>query len=263
MHLENRLSDWAVFSVLVCLLAAPVQAADWGTLKGRFVYDGPKVVPEKLTINKDVQVCSKHTPIDESLLVDENGGVANVLVYIRVPRGETLDVHPDYEKTADAEVVLDNKHCRFAPHVALLRTSQKLVLKNSDPVGHNTKADCFFNPSFNVLIPSGGSIEQQMGQPERLPVRVACNIHPWMSGFLLIREDPYMAVSAEDGTFQIQNIPAGTHEFQFWHEKSGYLGGIKLGSAGETEKRGRAELAIKSGTLDLGNVTLPAALFEE
>ena len=57
---------------------------------------------------------------------------------------------------------------------------------------------------------------------------VDCNIHPFMKGHLLVQDHPYMAVSGEDGTFEIKNIPAGKHEFQFWHEAAGYLKNLKL-----------------------------------
>jgi hypothetical protein len=251
------------FSLLaVAVLAVSAQAAEWGTLKGQFIYDGKAPAPAKLSITKDAQVCGKHNLVDESLLVGPNGGIKNVVVYIRPARGKKIDVHPDYAKTAHAKVVLDNANCRFDPHVALLRTSQTLVVKNSDPVGHNAKIDCFVNSAKNVLIPGNSQVELELKSEERLPVRVSCNIHPWMSAYLIVRDDPYMAVSAEDGTFEIKNIPAGEHEFQFWHEKAGYLGSLEVGKE-ETNRRGRADLEIESGVTDLGKIKVDPDAFEE
>lgn len=249
------------FACVFALIVGSAAAAEWGTLKGQLIYDGKPPAPQKANVNKDLQVCTKHHPVDESLLVGEKGGLKNVVIYIRVPRGEKLDVHPDYAETAEANVPLDNLHCRFDPHICLLRTSQTLLLKNSDSVGHNTKGDCLKNVAFNVLIPPNSSLEHKLPVGEILPVPVGCNIHPWMAGYLVVREDPYMAASAEDGTFEIKKIPAGEHEFQFWHEKSGYLSDVSI--AGEPAKRGRVTLNIEPGTIDLGQIKVDPALFEK
>jgi hypothetical protein len=250
-------------AAVVVLCSGAVLAAEWGTIKGKFVYDGAPPEPTKLTVTKDVEVCAKHPLVDESLVVGKDGGLANVVVYIRVPTGESLEVHPDYEASAKGKVEVDNLHCRFTPHIATLRTSQTLVLKNSDSVGHNSKLDCFVNPALNILIPANGETEAKLEEGERLPVRVGCNIHPWMAGYVLVRDDPYMAVSAEDGTFTIENIPVGEHVFQLWQEKSGYLRDIDLGVAKTDAKRGRATLEVKPGVQDLGEIKVPPSLFQD
>ncbi len=260
LSLRNVASGLFAFLV-VGLFATDVQAADWGTIKGRFVYDGTAPTPKQLVLTQDPAVCELHHPIDETLLVDSSGGLANVIVSIRVKRGTTLEVHPDYEATANDKVELDNKFCRFEPHIGFIRTSQTLVLKNSDPVGHNTKADFFANPPFNSLIPAEKSREIKLSKAEQRPARVGCNIHPWMAGYLIVRDDPYAAVSAVDGSFEIQNIPAGEHEFAFWQEKAGNLGDL-LFEGGKTSRRGRVKLTIPAGgVLDLGEIKVSEELF--
>jgi len=246
----------------LALSAATAMAADWGTIKGKFIYDGTPPVAKKINVTKDVKVCSLHRPMDESLVVSKDGGLANVIVYIRVKRGKKLKVHPDLKASAAKPVELNNEHCRFEPHIVLLQTDQSLIIKNSDPVGHNTKADCFKNQPFNVLIPSGESQEvTSLKKAERLPVGVGCNIHPWMSGYMVVRDDPYMTVSAKDGSFEIKDIPAGVHEFQFWQEKSGYLKNVSF-KGGKTGRRGRAKIKIGSGVTDLGEIKVSAKLFK-
>ena len=251
-----------LFALLaVGLLAAHVNAAEWGTIKGRFVYDGTAPAPKKLILSKDPAVCELHHPVDETLLVDSCGGLANVIVSIRVKRGTKLEVHPDYEATANDKIELDNKFCRFAPHIGLIRTSQTLVLKNSDPVGHNTNAVFFANPSFNSLIPAGKSQEFTLEKAEARPASVGCNIHPWMAGYLIVRDDPYAAVSAVDGTFEIKNVPAGEHEFAFWQEKVGNLADLSFAGA-KTSRRGRVKLTIPAGgELDLGEIKVSEKIF--
>jgi hypothetical protein len=74
-----------------------------------------------------------------------------------------------------------------------------------------------------------------------------------------VKEDPYMAASQADGTFEIKNVPAGKHEFEFWHEKPGRLKAVKF-QGGATNRQGRAQLTVKDGeTLDLGEIKIPAS----
>ena len=87
-------------------------------------------------------------------------------------------------------MVVDNKNCRFQPHVSILRVGQTLVIKNSDTVGHNTKAEAFKNTSFNDIIPAGQEIKKTWDQPETLPVKIGCSIHTWMGGWILVRSIP-------------------------------------------------------------------------
>jgi len=230
----------------------------WGDLVGRFVVEGNVPEPEKLEITKDVAICAKHQLVDESVVVGEGGGLANVLVYLR----DEVEPHADYESMPD--VVIDNKNCRFEPRVSYKSTAQKLVLKNSDPVGHNTKCDPFRNPAFNVLIPSGESLspDTPLERAESFPAPVGCNIHPWMSGFLMVGDTPYGTVSAKDGTFKIEKLPTGTYEFQFWQEKIGNLADTKVGQS-STSDRGRVKLAINPGTNDLGEITIPASILKD
>ena len=109
----------------------------------------------------------------------------------------------------------------------LIWTRQKVVLGNSDPVGHNVKIDCRDNPQSNDTIPSGGTIEKKFDKAERLPVPVSCSIHPWMKGWIVIRDTPYMAVTDADGKFEIKNLPAGEWQFMFWQEQAGYVSNVK------------------------------------
>ena len=241
------------------MLPAAGEAAGWGSLQGRFVVEGD--VPELPTLDVSKEAyCTEHQPINETIIVSDDGHLANVVVYLRLGRRDTIDVHPDYAATQDEPVVLDNKGCTFVPHITLLRTSQRLILKNSDPVGHNTNLNLQANGRTNNLIAAGTQLERSLSRPETTPRPVDCNIHPFMHAYILVLNHPYMAASAQDGTFEIKQIPAGKHEFQFWHEAPGYLQNVKY-RGGALDRRGRADLTIADGqTLDLGDVTVPASL---
>jgi hypothetical protein len=248
----------AMVSGLIALVcASDVAAAEWGSVKGRFVVDGkpPELTP--LVVTKD-QHCIDSKPVNEAAVVGEDGSLANAVVFLRPPRRGKVEVHPDYAEKLSEPAVLDNNGCSFKPHVTLVRVGQPFVIKNSDPVGHNTKATLLVNGAFNVTIAAGQEMKTPLTKPERMPLPVNCNIHPWMQGYVLVQDHPYMAVSGEDGTFTIENIPAGKHEFVFWHE-SGWVQNAKAGPV-KTDRRGVAELTIAAGqSLDLGDIKVPAA----
>jgi plastocyanin len=242
------------FSLALALaaLAGAAHAQQWGDLEGTFVFKGTPPTPAKLQITKDQEFCGKHNVVDETVVVNkENNGLANVCVYLLADKPT---VHPDYEKDAKAEVVLDNENCRFSPHVAAIRVGQSLVLGNKDPIGHNTKADFFNNTPFNDLIPAGGSIKKTFTVAEGTPSPLSCSIHPWMNAYLLIREDPYFAVSDKDGKILIKNLPAGERTFVVWSGK--FVSNVTVNGKAPSPPwtRGRVKVNIKPGMNSLGKV---------
>lgn len=242
-----------------------VQAADWGDLSLTLTYDGAPPEAKKLDANKDQAVCGKMPLFDESLVVNsKNKGLANVVVTLYLKPGSAKPaVHPDYEKTAKDEVVMDNLGCRFEPHITILRSTQTLVLQNSDPIAHNIKADLLNNPPFNPIIPGGAKLKQTLKAEERLPVPVSCSIHPWMQGRLMVRDNPYFAVSDKEGKVEIKNLPAGKWTFQFWHEVPGFVQEAKQGGKAVKWAKGRMEnVTIKAGANDLGTFAIPASVFK-
>jgi plastocyanin len=236
-------------------------ADDWGNLKGKFVFDGPAPKPVALTIDKDQQVCGDKGLVNEDLVVDgKSGALANVMLWVK---GKDVNVHPDYDKTAAETVVLDNKGCRFEPHVQGVRVGQTLQLKNSDPVAHNTNVQGR-NLQINPLIPAMSPSDQKIEQAEILPAMVSCNIHPWMKARLIVRPNPYFAVSKKDGTFEIKNLPAGDLEFIVYHERSGYVTDAELKGEKVKWPKGSLKVTIEAGKdTDLGEIKLAADQFNK
>jgi len=256
-----RYSQAVVSFCATLAMVASATGADWGTLKGQFVLDGDVEAAAKINVNKDTEFCGKHNLVDQTIVVGEDGALANVYVYLYLKSKKTVEIHPDLKDVDSKPVVLDNKGCRFEPHVLVLRTSQTLEIRNSDAgIAHNTNLTPTKNASFNQIIANDSPLTKSFEKRESYPSPVACNIHPWMKAYVLIRDNPYMTVSADDGTFEIANIPAGKHEFIFWHEAKGNMRKLAVGDT-KTSKKGRAKLTIPAGgTLDLGEIKVKPAV---
>jgi plastocyanin len=197
---------------------APVN--DGGTV--RIVCKSTKpIAREEFKLNKDQPGCG-HTsmPLEIALVQPETLGLGNCVVYlVDITKGK--DWEGDLAKKA-ATVVLDQKGCRYEPHVQIVRQGSKLEVKNSDPVQHNVKA--FLNTKatlkFNLFSSSNQTLpateETTLDKPGTL--LLACDIHYWMNGFVRVVPHPYYAVTAADGTATLTNVPPGTYKVGCWHE---------------------------------------------
>jgi hypothetical protein len=139
-----------------------------------------------------------------------------------------------------------------------------LKIANGDEVGHNTNASAFIaNEAFNIQIPAGDSLAVNLSKSEKLPVPVSCGAHQWMKSYVLVRDNPYMGVSGEDGVLTIEDLPTGNWEFVVWHERSGCVKDAKRNGTSEVWTRGRVKFAIKPDENDLGTVEISADLLKK
>lgn len=211
-----------------CLMAANLSAAEnTGTIKGKITYKGtvpefaPLVVKGDPTV-KDPKVCAAQDVPSEALVVDPaTKGIKNVLIYLRQkPAGYKL---PEVNKTPMLE--LDQKGCRFIPHVMVVQTNQSVQVISDDNCAHNFRMTPFGNKPVNLLIApkdrTGHKI--QFAGPEKYVTPIQCDIHTFMKGYWLITDHPFAAVTNDKGEFEIADVPAGSHDFTIWQEKSGYL----------------------------------------
>jgi hypothetical protein len=243
---------WAMAALVSDPTRSPVLAADWGTIKGQVVVDGDiptlkPLVKKGDASAKDSSVCAADEVPDESLVIDsKTKGIANVVVYLQKAPAK---IHPDLAKSKEEEITFDQKGCRFLPHVLLVRTDQKVRVLSGDAVAHNTHTYPLKNKQENfILTPNDRKGVQlpTLSLAERLPSKVGCDIHPWMQAWWMILDHPYAAVTKEDGTFEIKDLPPGEHEFKVWQEKAGYL-----------EKA--YKVTVKAGMNELKPIKVPAA----
>ena len=210
-------------------------ASGWGTLKGRVVFGGDPpeqkiMFPKGDKTLKDPNVCAASADIpDQRLVVDpESKGVRFAIVYIPKPTA----VNPEAESEARArEVDFDQKNCVFVPHVLAFIKGSDVTLKSSDATGHNVNTLGLNNNKFNLPTQPLSSTEQVFKQGETRPGKVVCDIHSWMSAYMLVANNPYFAVTDAQGNFEIKNVPAGEQKVVVWAEALGP--GFLTASSGE------------------------------
>jgi hypothetical protein len=239
--------------LFVCALglgyAGPTEAQQWGTIKGKIVWDGP--VPKQAKINQNA--CPNlAAPLEEDYLVNpKNQGLQNVFVWIR-PAGAAKGaafpanlIHPALAKPAQAGVEIDQPCCRFIPHVLAARDGQIMTIKNSAPIAHNAKWDSADNGSINPVIPPKGQfVLPKPLKAETGTISVSCSIHGWMKAHVRVFDHPYYAVTDENGDFEIKDAPVGKFNIFVQHPANGWLDGRE----GRTGK----PIDIKAGNNNLG-----------
>jgi hypothetical protein len=206
---------------------------------------------------EDTAVCTAEGRklFDQSLQVDEStGGLANVVVFAR-----KVSRVIDRQTPADP-LVFDQKACEFLSPVFAAQVGQPIDVRNSDPIGHNTNIS---GTSFNQLIPAGDGTLFTPSRETGMPTMVTCNIHPWMKAYAVFREDGYVTVSAADGTFTIQDLPAGEKiELQVWHERSSGPNGALAADMPDYDwsSKGRFTVMLDADQVtDLGDIQIPAS----
>jgi len=237
----------------------------YGSLSGQILVQGKVPAPAKADVNKDQAVClaGGNVIFDQSLQVGVNNELQGAFVMLLLKPREEIQVHPDLVAAPADKVELDNNKCVFVPAALAVRTGQTLVLKNSDAAGHNCNV-ASFNNAINVNLPPNSSLEVKFEKTDRVPAVVKCDIHPWMVAYMLIRDDPYFAVTDLEGKFMIENIPAGRWSFQFWHSRCGYMKDLQQDGKALLGRRGEADFEIKDGeTLDLGQLLIDAKVLVE
>jgi plastocyanin len=117
-------------------------------------------------------------------------------------------------------IVMDQKSLLFQPHVLAVQVGETVQFLNSDKVQHN-----IFWPSISGnkkmshnmgTWPTGEQRSFKFDAPGVVPL--LCNVHPEMSGYIIVTPTPYYAVTDEAGKFRIADVPDGSYTVEAWHE---------------------------------------------
>ena len=184
-----------------------------GTIAGTVRWSGPLPRIPTFSIDKDPEICdpeSHRTRDLERLIVGPQNGVANTVVFLEdISRGKAMDI-PEPRR------FLDQKHCRYEPHILLVPEKGALQLKSSDAVLHTVHMDGA--ATYNLPFPFTNQVVSRT-MPSAGLANVRCNGgHAWMNAEILVVPHPYYAVTDESGRFELTGVPPGEYEIAAWHE---------------------------------------------
>lgn len=185
-----------------------------GTITGevKFVDSPPKLLSTKVT--KDQDYCGETLP-NETYLIDANGGLKNVVLFIESPpSGKPVD--------PQKENLLYNDGCRYAPRVLALQKGERLRVRSHDPKLHIPHGYLGERTVFNLSLPFKNTTIDATAKIREVGImKVVCDTHAWMLGFVHVFDHPFFAVTNEQGVFSISDLPSGSYVLKAWHEDGG------------------------------------------
>lgn len=206
-------------------------AAGSGSISGKVTFAGTAPAPDKIKTSADPKCAEMHKGGLERHTVElKEGGVGNTLVYVKNP--------PAGATAPTEEVLLDQEGCMYKPSMLAVRAGQPIKIRNSDDTLHNIHPRPTKNAEFNIGQPRKGMETTKSFDKEEMMIPVGCDVHPWMRSYISVLSHPYFAVTKEDGSFEIKNLPAGDYEVEASHPK------LKTTTAKVTVKDGDAKLDL-------------------
>jgi plastocyanin len=189
---------------------------DGGSVTGTITVSGPISKLPARKISKDPQVCGTAERQSQKLVVNGTGALRNAVVIVEgVKRGKAM---PAAAQSAE----IDQNKCEYSPHLQVMAVNSEIALRNSDPILHNIQFFQGENSLFNIAQPVQGQVNKKKLEKAGT-IYVECAVHGWMQGNVVVVDNPYYAVTDENGKFSISDLPAGTYRVKVWHE---YLGEV-------------------------------------
>ncbi len=185
-----------------------------GSIVGEVKFTDAPPKLSSIKVSKDQDYCGETLP-NETYLIDPNGGLKNVVVFIEsAPSGKPADPLKDN--------FLYNDGCHYVPHVLVIRLGEKLKVKSNDPKLHIPHGYLGDRTVFNLSLPFKNTTldaTSRIRQPGIM--KVVCDTHAWMLGFVHVFDHPFFTVTNEQGAFSIPDLPAGNYVLKAWHEDGG------------------------------------------
>ncbi|MCP4128157.1 MAG: hypothetical protein GY753_13980 [Gammaproteobacteria bacterium] len=195
-----------------------VAVSNGGSITGKVEFVGTDLEPKTYSIAKDNKVCGTGNREIDYVRV-KNGALLDTVVYLdKVKKGKAFP--------ADVgDATIDQKGCEFKPFLQIMKNKNKIAAVNQDPILHNIHTYELFTGSFkgpkktifNVSQPEPGTVNKTVKMKKGPAMKVECDAHDFMHGFVFVAKNPYFAVVKEDGTYSIDNVPPGKYKIKAWH----------------------------------------------
>ena len=230
-------------------------AGDEATISGKIVFSGAAPAAKSIDMKQDAK-CMEANPNGafENYVVTDSK-LANVFLYLK---GGPADKFEFPVPSDSAE--LDQRGCRYIPHVFGVQTRQNIRITNSDGTTHNVHPMPTKNQDWNETQPPGPGVKDKSFARAETLIKVKCNVHPWMTAYIGVLGHPFYAVSAKDGGFTIKNVPPGDYTLVAWHEELGQqTQKIKVTAKGTTTQdfTYNPKAAYMPTSMDVATLLLP------
>ena len=177
----------------------------------KFTDTPPKLAAVKVT--KDQDYCGETLPND-SYLIDSNGGLKNAVVFI-----EAATVTPADPQKLN---VIENSGCRYVPRIHAMQKGERLRIRNNDPKLHIPHSYLQQKTVFMLSLPFKNTILEATHKIRDTGIlKLVCDTHAWMLGYVHVFDHPFFAVTDDKGAFSISNVPPGAYTLKAWHEEAG------------------------------------------
>ncbi len=194
-----------------------VSVSNGGSISGSVSFAGKDKAPKSYKISKDNDVCGTGSR-DLDFVRVNNGKLMDTVVYLaKVKQGKAFDASLSHEH----DTPLLQKGCEFKPFLQVMRNESKIAAENSDPVLHNIHTYEIIGRTrktvFNVSQPDRGTVTKKVKLKRGVGMKIECDAHDFMHGFVFVAKNPYFSKVAEDGSYKIDQVPPGKYTLKVWH----------------------------------------------
>jgi plastocyanin len=219
--------------LLLGLLCAPGVGLG-ATITGKVVFVGPVPAQKKINVTIDQYVCGTEKDAGD-LLLSPQKELKNAVVWLENPPASVVS------PAQTTKIEMDQNGCVFIPRVVLVPAGGTVDFLNNDRLLHNIHATPKLNVSFNRTQPKSRTIPVTFAKPEI--VRINCDLHSWMIGWVVVTANPFYAITGADGQFAFDGLPPGQYKLQIWHER---LGTVAANVTVGDKQAGRVTVEMKS-----------------
>jgi plastocyanin len=193
----------------------PVDPATAGSIIGTIRLEGTPPAPQPINMSSDPYCEKQAGQSTETVAAGSGSTLQNVFVYVKDGLGDRAFPVPS------TSVVLDQKGCRYVPHVVGIQVGQTLDILSSDNTLHNVHAMPERNREFNQAHQLAGIKHTHVFSTKEVMIPFKCDVHKWMNAYIGVLDHPFYAVTGANGTFELKGLPPGMYTIEAWHEKLG------------------------------------------